>query len=100
MTLTQAIALAKLQEEKINDQPQTLPNRHSDNFLNTTHKPSFRPALTTQSNTSNTAPAQSTIKTPTPIKKLSPTELQARDCVITVMINGTRATNARSSSTC
>jgi hypothetical protein len=67
-TLTQAISLAKLQEEKLLDLPtrSSFPSKpHTP--ASSSNPPSFKPTMSVQPP-----------KTQTPIKRLSPEELQAR----------------------
>ncbi|XP_058782994.1 uncharacterized protein LOC131657638 [Vicia villosa] len=82
LSLSHAISLARLQEAKINDRPQpnylrrteTSPPVTTNTSLTQTNinqRHNIRPALTT-------TPLAPLTKTPTPIKRLSPAELQAR----------------------
>ena len=72
ISLSHAISLAKLQEEKINDRPPFTQTRRSEQPTPPQRSPTNdpKPALTT-------VPA-SPAKAATPIKRLSPAELQAR----------------------
>jgi hypothetical protein len=78
-SLSQAMSLAKLQEEKLNDKTNLPPYRRPEPSTST-HRPQPRPAFTTNppppppTNT-NTRPPQTRT---TPIKRLTPAELQ--DC--------------------
>jgi len=82
-SLSHAISLAHLQEDKLNDRSSFIPNRRPKNpTLNTpittnTHRPNTttRPALTIVPNT--TTPTNNPCPTPT-IRRLSLAELQAR----------------------
>lgn len=73
ISLSHAISLAKLQEEKHNDHPKTLATKTNWN----PNRPPFHPPTTTAAIT-NTTTSSSQHKTPPPVKRLSPAELQAR----------------------
>lgn len=75
ISLSHAISLAKLHEEKHNDRPTPLFNRRPETSSSQTslQRPTPRPLLTS---TPTTTPLPT--KTPPPIRKLSPAELQAR----------------------
>ncbi|CAJ2641599.1 unnamed protein product [Trifolium pratense] len=77
-SLTQAISLAKLQEEKLNDKSHVSTYRRPDTSTST-FRPPPRPILTTTPTPPPTNPPPTTLSNrPTPIKRLSPAELQAR----------------------
>jgi hypothetical protein len=79
-SLTHAISLAKLQEEKINDKTPFPSFRRSDT-LNPPPKQLPRPSITTTPNTipsSSTNPPNPNQQRTTPIKRLTPAELQSR----------------------
>ncbi|KAK2387384.1 hypothetical protein QL285_061173 [Trifolium repens] len=81
-SLTHAISLAKLQQDKINDRSSS---RRLD-FHPSTSRPPPRPTITTSPNTTPTTVTAPTTPNPNqtrtiPIKRLTPAELQARrDC--------------------
>ncbi|PNX96980.1 retrotransposon-related protein, partial [Trifolium pratense] len=77
-SLTQAISLAKLQEEKLNDKSHVSTYRRPDTSTST-FRPPPRPTLTTTPTPPPNNPPPTTLPNrPTPIKRLSPAELQAR----------------------